>query len=70
MYGKLQDWLTNELNSIEEAGLFKKERIITSPQGAEIQVNSGQEVLNFCANNYLGLSQNNSYISKSNIYII
>jgi glycine C-acetyltransferase len=56
MYGKLQDWLKNELKSIEEAGLFKKERIITSPQGAEISVSTGQEVLNFCANNYLGLS--------------
>jgi glycine C-acetyltransferase len=56
MYGKMKDWLTNELISIEEAGLFKKERIITSPQGAEIGVNTGAEVLNFCANNYLGLS--------------
>jgi glycine C-acetyltransferase len=56
MYGKLQDWLKNELKSIEEAGLYKKERIITSPQGAEIGINTGQEVLNFCANNYLGLS--------------
>ena len=56
MYGKMKDWLTNELISIEEAGLYKKERIITSPQGAEIGVNTGAEVLNFCANNYLGLS--------------
>ncbi|MGV3695928.1 glycine C-acetyltransferase [Flavobacterium sp.] len=55
MYGKIQQHLQNELNTIEQNGLFKKERIITSPQGAEITVN-GQTVLNFCANNYLGLS--------------
>ncbi len=56
MYGKLKQHLTTELANIKEAGLFKNERIITSPQGAEIQLNTGQEVLNFCANNYLGLS--------------
>ncbi|MDR0332130.1 MAG: glycine C-acetyltransferase [Dysgonamonadaceae bacterium] len=56
MYGKMQQHLQNELKAIEEAGLYKKERIIISPQKAEITVNSGQEVLNFCANNYLGLS--------------
>jgi len=55
MYGKLQQHLQNELNTIEQNGIFKKERIITSPQGAEIIVN-GKTVLNFCANNYLGLS--------------
>ncbi|WP_310554599.1 glycine C-acetyltransferase [Flavobacterium sp.] len=55
MYGKIQQHLQNELNTIEENGIFKKERIITSPQGAEITVN-GETVLNFCANNYLGLS--------------
>jgi len=55
MYGKLQQHLQNELNTIEENGLYKKERIITSPQGAEIVVN-GKTVLNFCGNNYLGLS--------------
>lgn len=55
MYGKIQQHLQNELNTIEQNGLFKKERIINSPQGAEITVN-GQTVLNFCANNYLGLS--------------
>lgn len=55
MYGKIQQHLQNELNTIEQNGLFKKERIITSPQGAEITVN-GKTVLNFCANNYLGLS--------------
>jgi glycine C-acetyltransferase len=56
MYGKLKQHLATELANIKEAGLFKNERIITSPQGAEIQLNTGQEVLNFCANNYLGLS--------------
>jgi glycine C-acetyltransferase len=56
MYGKLKQHLANELANIKEAGLFKNERIITSPQGAEIKLNTGQEVLNFCANNYLGLS--------------
>lgn len=55
MYGKIKQHLQNELNAIESNGLFKKERIITSPQGAEITVN-GETVLNFCANNYLGLS--------------
>jgi len=55
MYGGLQQHLSNELKAIEEAGLFKRERIITSDQGAEITVN-GKQVLNFCANNYLGLS--------------
>lgn len=56
MYGKIKDHLAAELKSIEEAGLFKNERIIKSPQGAEIELTTGQEVLNFCANNYLGLS--------------
>ena len=55
MYGKIQEHLQNELNAIQQNGLYKKERIITSPQGAEITVN-GETVLNFCANNYLGLS--------------
>ena len=56
MYERMQKNLQDELNSIKEAGLFKDERIIVSPQMAEIKVKSGQEVLNFCANNYLGLS--------------
>ncbi len=55
MYGKIKQHLQNELNTIEENGIFKRERVITSPQGAEITVN-GKTVLNFCANNYLGLS--------------
>ncbi|MEG1616236.1 MAG: glycine C-acetyltransferase [Bacteroidales bacterium] len=56
MYGEIKQFLTNELQAIDEAGLFKKERIITSPQTAEITLEGGQSVLNFCANNYLGLS--------------
>src|SRR6478672_20111 len=56
MYGKIKDFLQQELGTIEENGLFKKERIITSAQGPEITVSTGETVLNFCANNYLGLS--------------
>lgn len=56
MYGKIKEHLSKELEGIKENGLYKKERIIASPQGAEITLESGQKVLNFCANNYLGLS--------------
>ena len=56
MYGKIKEHLQNELDTIEQNGIFKKERIITSPQGAEITISTGETVLNFCANNYLGLS--------------
>jgi len=56
MLGKFQKQLQDELANIKEAGLYKKERIITNPQGASIRVSTGEEVLNFCANNYLGLS--------------
>lgn len=56
MYGKLKQHLSNEIAQIKDSGLFKKERIITSPQGADIRLNDGKEVINFCANNYLGLS--------------
>jgi len=56
MYGNIKQHLQEEIASIKEDGLFKEERIITSPQGAEITLNTGQTVLNFCANNYLGLS--------------
>ncbi len=58
MYGKMKDYLSAELKAIEEAGLYKKERVITSMQKADIIVEGGKEVLNFCANNYLGLSNN------------
>lgn len=56
MYSSLKDRLQNELKEIKEAGLFKNERVITSPQGADIKISTGEEVINFCANNYLGLS--------------
>lgn len=58
MYGKMKDFLTEELAAIKAAGLYKNERIIITPQRADIKVNAGEEVLNFCANNYLGLSNN------------
>ena len=64
MYGNIKDFLQKELNSIEQNGIFKKERIITSPQGAEITVN-GNTVLNFCANNYLGLSSHPEVIQAA-----
>lgn len=56
MYGKIKQELEEELKSIQDSGLFKKERVITSVQGASIQISTGQQVLNFCSNNYLGLS--------------
>lgn len=58
MYGKFQDHLNTELKAIKDAGLYKREREITSPQGAHVGVKNGAEVLNLCANNYLGLAQN------------
>lgn len=64
MYGKIQQHLQNELNAIEQNGIFKRERIITSTQGAEITVN-GKTVLNFCANNYLGLSSHPEVIQAA-----
>lgn len=56
MYGAIKEHLRKEIEQIKEDGLYKKERIITSPQGAVIKISTGQEVINFCANNYLGLS--------------
>ncbi|MAO02299.1 MAG: glycine C-acetyltransferase [Flavobacteriales bacterium] len=58
MYGKIHQEIRDELANIENAGLYKKERIITTPQASKISVSTGKEVLNFCANNYLGLSSN------------
>ena len=58
MYGTIKEHLQNELNEISKAGLYKKERIITSSQNAVISISTGEEVINFCANNYLGLSNN------------
>ncbi len=65
MYNRYQDWLTNQLKDIKEAGLFKNERIIVSPQGAEIELADGKKVLNFCANNYLGLSSDTRLIEAA-----
>ncbi len=65
MYDQFKPFLTKELEAIKEAGLYKKERIITSPQGAEITIQGGQEVLNFCANNYLGLSSHPKVIEAA-----
>lgn len=65
MYGKIQQYLETELENIKEAGLFKKERIIASPQNAVIKLTSGEEVINFCANNYLGLSSHPKVIEAA-----
>ncbi len=65
MYGKIKEHLQNELQSIREAGLYKKERLIVSPQDAVIRLASGEEVLNFCANNYLGLSSHPALIQAA-----
>jgi glycine C-acetyltransferase len=51
MYGKLKEYLQEEIQQIKDNGLYKKERIITSPQDAVIQISTGEEVINFCANN-------------------
>ena len=64
MYGKIQEYLKTELQTIEDNGIFKRERIITSAQGAEIMVN-GEKVLNFCSNNYLGLSSHPEVIQAA-----
>jgi glycine C-acetyltransferase len=65
MYGKLQSQLQEELQNIKEEGLYKDERVITNPQGALIKVSTGEEVLNFCANNYLGLSSHPEVIQAA-----
>lgn len=65
MYGKIQQHLQKELQEIKDAGLYKSERIITSSQDAVIKISSGQEVINFCANNYLGLSNNPEVIQAA-----
>ena len=65
MYTDYKNHLGKLLSEIKEAGLYKNERIIVSPQGAEIELNTGQKVLNFCANNYLGLSNNPSLIEAA-----
>lgn len=65
MYKTLKPALEKELAAIKEAGLYKEERIIVTPQGADIKVNTGQEVINFCANNYLGLSSHPKVIEAA-----
>ena len=65
MYGKIQQHLQHEIKDIKDNGLYKEERIITSPQGAEITLNTGETVLNFCANNYLGLSSHPEVIQAA-----
>jgi glycine C-acetyltransferase len=65
MYGKIKEHLQQEIKGIREAGLYKEERIIVTPQDAKIKVQSGQEVLNFCANNYLGLSNHPALIQAA-----
>ena len=65
MYGKIKEHLQAELQEIKDNGLYKKERIITSPQDAVIKINTGEEVINFCANNYLGLSSHPEVIQAA-----
>ncbi|MBO6879393.1 glycine C-acetyltransferase [Winogradskyella sp.] len=65
MYGSIKSHLQQEIESIKDAGLYKEERIITSPQGAEITLNTSEKVLNFCANNYLGLSSHPDVIQAA-----
>lgn len=65
MYGKIKDDINAELKSIHDQGLYKDERVITGPQGVEIKIETGEEVLNFCANNYLGLSSHPKVIEAA-----
>jgi len=65
MYDHYHDYLVSQLREIKEAGLYKNERVIVSPQGAEITLDSGKKVLNFCANNYLGLSANKKLVEAA-----
>ena len=65
MYGDIKNYLSNELNSIEENGLLKRERIIVTPQGANVKVSTGENVVIMCANNYLGLSSHPEVIQAA-----
>ena len=65
MYGKIKSHLSQELSEIKEAGIFKRERIITTPQGASVHVSTGQDVVIMCANNYLGLSSHPEVIQAA-----
>ena len=64
-YNNFRKYLRKELDDIQSAGLYKNERIIVSPQDAKIKIESGQELLNFCANNYLGLADNDELIKSA-----
>ena len=65
MYGQFKEYLEEEIRNIKASGLYKRERIITTPQGADIKVQTGEEVINFCANNYLGLSSHPKVIEAA-----
>ena len=65
MYGKIKNHLEAELSAVENAGLFKRERVITSAQGADVTVSSGDDVVIMCANNYLGLSSHPDVVEAS-----
>jgi glycine C-acetyltransferase len=65
MYGKIKEFLSEELQTIKSSGLMKKERIIVTPQGASVKINSGEEVVIMCANNYLGLSSHPEVIEAA-----
>ena len=65
MYNKFQEYLKEEIQGIKDAGLYKNERVIITPQSAEIKTSNGDSVLNFCANNYLGLSNNEALIEAA-----
>ena len=65
MYGSLKKFLASELNEVEKAGLFKKERVITGPQGADVSVKDGGDVVIMCANNYLGLSSDPEVVNSA-----
>lgn len=65
MYGKIKEYLQSELNSIQEGGIYKRERIIVSPQGANVKINTGENVVIMCANNYLGLSSHPEVIQAA-----
>jgi len=65
MYGKIKEYLQSELNAIQEGGIYKRERIIVSPQGANVKINTGENVVIMCANNYLGLSSHPEVIQAA-----
>ena len=65
MYGTIKEHLSKEIQEIKDKGLYKTERIITSPQSAVIKISTGEEVINFCSNNYLGLSDHPEVIQAA-----